>query len=167
MNTTDSAVRMTHIPTGIVVSMQDEKSQIQNRAAALRVLQSRLLVLRHEEEQAEEEGTRGRRQGVVGRPDALLRPPAVSDGQGPAHRVRVRQSRSPSSTATSTASSTPASAGARTSRRPLRTEHRLRATRPRPRRIDAARPGRARPGRTPGGGLSATPACFPRVAAGT
>ena len=52
VNTTDSAVRMTHIPTGIVVSMQDEKSQIQNRAAALRVLQSRLLVLRHEEEQA-------------------------------------------------------------------------------------------------------------------
>ncbi|MDO5034578.1 MAG: peptide chain release factor 2 [Actinomycetaceae bacterium] len=52
VNTTDSAVRMTHIPTGIVVSMQNEKSQIQNRAAALRVLQSRLLQLRHEQEQA-------------------------------------------------------------------------------------------------------------------
>lgn len=52
VNTTDSAVRMTHIPTSIVVSMQDEKSQIQNRAAALRVLQSRLLLLKKQEEDA-------------------------------------------------------------------------------------------------------------------
>ena len=44
---------MTHIPTGIVVSMQDEKSQIQNRAAALRVLKSRLLAMKHEQEAAE------------------------------------------------------------------------------------------------------------------
>jgi peptide chain release factor 2 len=50
---------MTHIPTGIVVSMQNEKSQIQNRAAALKVLQSRLLQRRKEEERAAMDALKG------------------------------------------------------------------------------------------------------------
>ncbi|RJK95443.1 peptide chain release factor 2 [Vallicoccus soli] len=59
VNTTDSAVRITHLPTGIVVSCQNEKSQIQNRAAALRVLQSRLLEVRRREEKAEMDALKG------------------------------------------------------------------------------------------------------------
>jgi len=66
VNTTDSAVRITHLPTGIVVSCQNEKSQIQNRAAALRVLQARLLERRRIEEKAQMDALKGDTSGSWG-----------------------------------------------------------------------------------------------------
>jgi len=66
VNTTDSAVRITHIPTGIVVSCQNERSQIQNRATAMAVLQSKLLEKRNQEERAKIDALRGDNSGSWG-----------------------------------------------------------------------------------------------------
>jgi peptide chain release factor 2 len=66
VNTTDSAVRITHNPTGIVVSCQNERSQLQNRATAMAVLQSKLLEKRRQEERAKMDALKGDTSGSWG-----------------------------------------------------------------------------------------------------
>ena len=88
VNTTDSAVRITHVPTGIVVSMQDEKSQIQNRAKALIVLRSRLLKAA-QEAQASELGDLKRSQLGGGGRSEKIRTYNFKENRVTEHRINL------------------------------------------------------------------------------
>ncbi|MDP4756463.1 MAG: peptide chain release factor 1 [Aquiluna sp.] len=71
VNTTDSAVRITHLPTGIVVAMQNEKSQLQNKEAAMRILRARILAAQQEEIEAEQSAARKSQVRTVDRSERI------------------------------------------------------------------------------------------------